>query len=50
MPSIVVADAGKGKFKVMVNYIQKGISYSSKEVADKEAQKIRAEYERMCKK
>ena len=42
MPSVVVVPAEKkGKFKVLVNFMQQGIDYSSKELADKEAAKLR---------
>ena len=50
MPQVIVADAGNGKFKVLVNYMQEGIAYSSKELAEAEAKKIRTKYEGVYKK
>ena len=35
--NIVVVPAEKGKFKVLVNFIQRGIEYSTKAQAEKEA-------------
>ena len=41
MPNtVVVVEDGK-KYKVLVNYIQRGVSYNSKELAEQEAGKIR---------
>ena len=40
MPTIVVVPAEKGKFKVLVNYVQQGVEYSSKELAQTQANKI----------
>jgi hypothetical protein len=45
MPSVVVVPTGKGKFKVLVNFIQRGCDYSSQEQAELEAQKVRTELE-----
>jgi hypothetical protein len=36
--TISIEPAEKGKYKVLVNYIQQGIDYSSKELAEKEAE------------
>lgn len=44
MNSIVVVPAEKGKFKVLHNYIQEGIEYSSQALAEKEAEALRARY------
>ena len=42
MPKVMVVPASKkGKFKVLVNYIQEGIDYSDEALANKEADKIR---------
>ena len=41
MSRIDVVPAEKGKFKVLVNFIQRGIEYSSKALAEHEADKIR---------
>jgi len=41
MSLIIVTPAEKGKWKVLINYIQQGIDYSSKELAEKEANTIR---------
>lgn len=43
MKNIIVVPADKGKYKVLINYIQQGIQYSSKELAEHEADKIRKE-------
>ncbi len=43
MSHVSVVPAEKGKFKVLFNYLQRGIEYSSEELANKEANKIRAE-------
>lgn len=46
MPSIIVVPAEKkDKFKVLVNYIQQGIDYSSREMAEREAHKIRSQFD-----
>jgi hypothetical protein len=46
MPSIVVLPTEKGgKFKVLVNYIQRGVDYSSQEMANEQATKLRKEIE-----
>jgi len=44
MPVITVTPAEKGKFKVSINYIQEGVEYSSKELANSEARKLRTKY------
>ena len=36
--TIQIEQAEKGKWKVLVNYIQEGINYSSKELAEKQAE------------
>ena len=41
--SIIVVPADKGKWKVMVDYIQHGIEYSNQALANKEAQTVREE-------
>ena len=43
MPKVVVVADGK-KFKVLVNFIQRGVSYSTKELAEQEANKLRDGY------
>ena len=40
MPKVIVVPADKGKFKVLVNYIQQGIDYSTEAQAVKEANTI----------
>ena len=47
MPRVTVAEADKGKFKVLINFLQEGIEYSSKELAEQEAKKVREKYERI---
>ena len=44
MPTIIVVPAEKGRFKVLVNYIQRGIEYTTKELAEREANKIKEQY------
>jgi len=44
MPDITVRAADKGKFKVLVNYVQQGVAYSSEKQANHEANKIRERY------
>ena len=39
--SIMVVPADKGRFKVLDNYIQHGIEYSSKDLANSEANRLR---------
>ena len=41
MSRVDVVPAEKGKYKVLVNFIQRGIEYSSKALAEHEADKIR---------
>jgi hypothetical protein len=41
MSRIDVVPADKGKFKVLVNFVQRGIDYSSKSLAEHEADKLR---------
>lgn len=43
MPKVLVVPAEKGKYNVLVGYIQRGISYTSEAVANKEADKLRKE-------
>jgi len=43
MSKVIVVPAEKNTFKVLVNYIQRGVNYASKEIAENEASKIRAE-------
>lgn len=43
MPSIIIAEAD-GKYNVLVNYIQEGVSYSTREHAEKEAKKLKDKY------
>ena len=38
--SINVVPAGKDKFKVLVDYVQRGIAYSSRDLANQEAKKL----------
>lgn len=44
MPRVDVVPASKGKFKVLVNFIQQGIEYSTEEQAKKEANTILSFY------
>jgi len=41
MKNVIVVPAEKGKFKVLVNFIQRGIAYASKELAEAEANKLK---------
>ena len=41
MKNVTVVPADKGKFKVLVNFIQRGIEYSSEALANIEADKVR---------
>lgn len=41
MSSIIVVPDGDGKYKVLYNYVQRGISYSSEIQANKEASELR---------
>ena len=41
MAYVNVVEGDKGTWKVLVNFIQRGISYTSKAVAEKEADKVR---------
>jgi len=41
MSKVIVVPTKEGKFKVLVDYIQRGIAYSAKSLAEQEAQKIR---------
>ena len=47
MSRIDVVPAEKKKFKVLVNFIQKGIPFSSPELANSEAAKLHAENPRL---
>jgi len=47
MPEIRVAVDGK-KFKVLINNLQRGVSYSTEAHANHEADKIRKEWEVRC--
>jgi len=44
MKDIRVVQTEEGKFKVLVNYIQEGIAYSTKDQADKEAETVKKKY------
>jgi hypothetical protein len=44
MPKVHVVPAEKGRFKVLVNFIQQGVEYATQEQAEKEAKKIRDWY------
>lgn len=44
MPIVLVASAGEGKYKVLVNFISEGPVYSSETIAKAEAAKIRGRY------
>jgi hypothetical protein len=44
MSRIDVVHADKNKFKVLVNFIQRGIEFSSGKLANLEATKLQAEY------
>ena len=41
MPNVIVVPAEKGKFKVLVDFIQRGIEYTSEKMANIEAEKLR---------
>ena len=43
MSRIDVVSADKHKFKVMLNFIQRGVEYSNEATANGEAQKLHAE-------
>jgi len=43
MPNVIVSSTESGKYKVMVNYLQRGIEYASEKLAEQEASKLRAE-------
>lgn len=45
MPDVIVRPAGNGKYKVLINYIQRGVDYSSEALAEQEANKIRKKLE-----
>ena len=49
MPDIRVSSNDK-KFNVLVNYLQHGISYASKELAEAEANKLRTKYKEIYSK
>jgi len=42
MKKVVVVPTGKGKFKILVNFIQRGVDYSTKAIADHQAELIRS--------
>ena len=44
MNRIEVVPSDKGKFKILRNFIKQGIDYSSKELAVKEAQMLKARF------
>lgn len=44
MSKIMVVPGDKGKFKVMVNFIQYGCEYSNQAQAEKEANEVRRLY------
>jgi hypothetical protein len=44
MSRIDVVPADKDKFKVLVNFVQHGISYSTVALANQEAAKLKAEH------
>ena len=44
MNRIDVVPAEDGKFKVLHNFIQHGISYSTKELAEQEANKLKEKF------
>lgn len=43
MPDVRVVPAEKGKYKVLINYLQQGIDYTSEQLAVQEANKIKEE-------
>ena len=49
MPNVIITKAGNGKYNVLVNCIQEGISYNSKELAEQEAKKLRDKYQSYSK-
>ena len=44
MKNIKVIPIEKGKYKVLVNYIQHGINFSCKPLAEKHAEELRKQY------
>jgi len=45
MPSVVIVETEGGKYRVLINYVQRGIDYSSRTLAESEAGKLRREIE-----
>lgn len=41
---VMVIKAGKNKFKVMVDFIQYGVEYSTQELADEQAKQLKERY------
>lgn len=41
MKNVVVVPSEKGKFKVLVNFIKRGVDYSTEALAEAQANKIR---------
>jgi len=44
MTTIIVKPTDHGKFKILINYIQCGINYSSEILANQEANKLRKKF------
>ena len=45
MPTVLVVSAGKDKYKVLIDYVQRGIVYHSESLANKEADILRKQFE-----
>ena len=45
MPTVLVVSAGKDKYKVLIDYVQRGIVYHSETLAQSEADKLRKRFE-----
>jgi hypothetical protein len=43
MSRIDVVPAEKGKFKVLINYVQRGVDYASAKLANTQARKVHTE-------
>jgi len=42
-PIVQVLPGDKGKWRVMINFIQHGVQYQSKEIAESEANKVKSQ-------
>jgi len=45
MPTVIVVSAGKDKYKVLIDYVQRGIVYHSESLANHQADKLRQQFE-----